>query len=213
MADKSQQIINRVYRCDGNDTKENIYPSHTDYIETDYGVDTLSTKLKKIDSDIIDASNNTKQHLAVALKGEITGRAQCSDDWEVVIDTSPTKKYAQKILISGAVTGNAFVDSYENGALNVNTNYDRNIPQTVKLTGNVTGTATVNSNGEINLTTECNLATKIPLSIGSIQWSTNNKAETELAKCFGGKWSCVGNVDIGLGNSTKIFYAYEKISN
>lgn len=224
--DKSIQTVTREYITDGRKSdgspiiqREKLYASHTDYVETNYtdaktGLQmNLTEKIIKIDEDIIWAANNAKQ-MTVKLTGEVVGQATCDDNWLVTLNTKPTKKYAQYVEVKGAVIGNAYADSYDNGRVVINTQYDRFIPQTVKLVDDVTGQATVDKNGLVTISTKVHTSTKVPLPLNDLQWSTLSNAEATFSTCFGGTWECLGNVDVLLtsSNTTILIYLYKKVA-
>lgn len=206
--------ITKVYDIEGQKKEMRLYPSHTDYISTIDGVN-LTQKLTDDKQELKDDLTNFISSLKVSLTGEVTGSAKCSSDGEITIKTSPSKKYAQKINLTGSVTGSATADTYENGIVNVETKYDRYIPQKVKITGNATGSGTVTSDGLITVDVDVNESTKVPLPVGSIQWSTSNDAITNLHDCFGGTWECTGYVDVAsteTNATTFNLYIYTKIA-
>lgn len=204
--------ITKVYDIDGQKKEMRLYPSHTDYISTIDGVN-LTQKLINDKQELKDDLDNFISSLTVSLTGEVTGKAKCSSDGEITIKTSPSKKYAQKINLTGSVTGSATADTFENGIVNIETKYDRYIPQKVTLTGNATGTASVNKDGLISVNVKVNESTKVPLPVGSIQYSLSNSAIAQLQNCFGGTWECIGYVDVAPSDSSESafnLYLYKK---
>lgn len=186
--------ISNVYDIDGQSKELRLYPSHTDYVDTIDGI-TLTEKLEKDKQKSKDDLSNFISSLQVQLTGEVTGSAKCSSDGSVSIKTLPSKKYAQQVKLTGAVTGSAYADSFENGIVTIATEYDRYITEQVQLTGDVTGNGTVTKDGMITLNTKCSNATKVPLPVGSVQWSISDEANSQLSTCFGGIWECTGYID------------------
>ena len=105
-----EQKITRVYDYDNSsDKNERIYASHTDYIKTPNG-QTLTTQLQEDKAELKKYIDDFKRALTVQLEGKVLGKAKCSDDNVIDIDTKLSEYYTQNIKLEGDATGSGTVD-------------------------------------------------------------------------------------------------------
>lgn len=175
---------------------ERLYKSRTDLISTPDG-ENLQTKLDEDNERHDEDLQKFKDEFTIQLTGEVTGKATgVGSKSQIEILTKPSSYNTHKIIIEGAVTGEA--EANEDKVLTLNLEYDRDIPQKVKLTGDITGEGTVDPDGVITISVTNK---KITFPVNSIQWSTYPLAEADLHNTLGGTWTCMGNIDSYIGGN------------